>query len=443
MAVGRQDRLEGGGIPDQRQPFQQDRDRVLYSAEFRRLAGVTQVVGPGDGEVFHNRLTHSLKVAQVARRLVEMFLDRPDSRERAEAWGGIDPDVVETAALVHDLGHPPFGHAAEAELDRQVSRSIRERTGQAGAGYEGNAQSFRIVASLAVRREESSRGLDLTRATLNATLKYPCLWRDGTGKYGAYPSEAAAFAFARELQRPGYERECCIEAQIMDWADDIAYSVHDTEDFYRAGLIPLDRLAVNPAERDRFLAATMERRANRPFPDRDPRRVGQIFQRFCSLLRTREPFTGTRSQRAALQATSSALLSRFIQETQLCEPGPGRAGLDIPLEIQVQVELLKELTWVYVIDNPTLATQRHGQVRIIRGLFEVYLDAAERKNAALFPARFREEAEAVLHEVPRDSAALPRLAADTIAGLSDQQAMVLHQRLIGLAPGGLLDPIFP
>jgi dGTPase len=142
----REDRISGDRSKDQREHYQRDRDRILYASAFRRLAEVTQVVSPAEGEVFHNRLTHTLKVAQVALRLAEMLLNRKGGAKRAEAWGGINPDVVEAAALAHNLGHPPFGHVAEDELNHLVSRL-------AGAdGFEGNAQSFRIVTKLAVRR---------------------------------------------------------------------------------------------------------------------------------------------------------------------------------------------------------------------------------------------------------------------------------------------------
>jgi dGTPase len=156
-----------GRPPDSRTPSQHDRDRILYTDELRRLAGVTQVVGAVEGHIFHNRLTHTFEVAQIARRIAERLVR--DQRELADAAGGIDPDVVEAAALAHDLGHPPFGHAAEEEL--------KELAGNAD-GFEGNPQSFRIVTRLAAHRE-SYVGLDLTRATLNAILKYPWFRDDG------------------------------------------------------------------------------------------------------------------------------------------------------------------------------------------------------------------------------------------------------------------------
>ena len=159
------DRFHKPGEPDdQRSRSQRDRDRLLYSAAFRRLAGVTQVASPAEADIFHNRLTHTLKVAQVGRRLAEKLLkEQPDE---ADALGGIDPEVVEAAGLAHDLGHPPFGHIAEETLENCLQKR------KVGGGYEGNAQSFRIVTKLAARFEEED-GLDLTRATLSAILKYP------------------------------------------------------------------------------------------------------------------------------------------------------------------------------------------------------------------------------------------------------------------------------
>jgi dGTPase len=205
MMVTREARRSGRlPLDDVRTPFQTDRDRVLYSMPFRRLAGVTQFVSPGEGEIFHNRLTHSLKVAQIARRFAEHFRDRyPDI---VAAWGGLDPEVAEAVALAHDLGHPPFGHIAEKELDRLIFAELSRANGRDPAadpseGYEGNAQSFRILTELAVRRPEGRFGLDLTRATLNATLKYPWKWREHAtkaDKYGAYACDDAAFRFARE-----------------------------------------------------------------------------------------------------------------------------------------------------------------------------------------------------------------------------------------------------
>src|SRR6267378_5665171 len=218
---------------DHRSPSRKDKDRIIYTSAFRRLAEVTQVASPSDAHVFHNRLTHSLQVAQVGRSLAEKLRK---NEKACELVGGIDPDTVEAACLGHDLGHPPFGHTAEEELNRLH--------GPQGGGFEGNAQSFRIVTELAFKSTKHS-GLDLTAGTLAAILKYP--WLRGQNKkkphkWGAYRSELADFKFARKVCPP--ERFArSPEAALMDWADDVTYSVHDLEDFFRANRIPVHLLA--------------------------------------------------------------------------------------------------------------------------------------------------------------------------------------------------------
>jgi dGTPase len=265
----------------------------------------------------------------------------------------------------------------------------------------------------------------------------------GVPKYGAFRDDQEALQFARGLHQPD-DTHPAIEAQIMDWADDITYSIHDTEDFYRAGLIPLHLLRASATERGRFLDRAIQRRLKigKPFAQ-PPQELEEIFLSFCDWLPTREAYTGTRSQRGNLAEFTSKTGSDYVQGTKLLRPpGHDGKGLDIPEDFSIQVALLKELTWCYVIDNPALAGHQFGQRKIIQTLFEIFSEAARERNWVLFPPQFREEAEDVLRvqgDIP--PARCARLVADTIASMTDQQALRLYQRLTGQSQGSVLDPI--
>lgn len=413
---------------DLRTPFARDRDRVIYSSALRRLGGVTQVVAPDEGHVFHNRLTHTLKVAQVARRLAE----RVAGTEKAASLGGIDPEVVECAALIHDLGHPPFGHIAEKELDYLLT--------QAGEsdGYEGNAQSFRIVTRLAIR--DGNPGLNLTRATLNAALKYP--WHRQTGggkkekKFGAFRSEEVELQFARGLEDGGGEHKC-IEAELMDWADDITYAVHDLEDFYRAGLVPLDRLTVSREERHRWLASVLL--DLREFNEHDASVTLGDLMNLCPVL---EPFRGTRNQREALRRFTSGLIGRYIGGVELRIPSnPQERRVVFAEGLLREIEILKLLTRRFVIDSPALATQQFGKKEIVRKLFEVFMNVTRGGSEweSILPIRAKEQLDEIAQEEQDRGRA--RVVADLISSLSDQEAIVLHRRLSGAGAGSVLDSL--
>jgi dGTPase len=419
-----------------RTEFERDRDRILYASALRRLAGVSQVVAAAEGHVFHNRLTHVLKVAQIGRGLAEQVLHDTPDKSLADALGGLSPDVVESAALAHDLGHPPFGHIAEHELDCLV------RDQKVSDGFEGNAQSFRIVTKLAVRANDSD-GLNLTRATLNGLLKYP--WFRGTGgtkkerKWGAYHTEEEDFQWARESFPPGDERKS-VEAELMDWADDIAYSVYDMEDGYRAGKVPLDRLVSNghklSPEAERFLHRAFERwkTQKRKF---DPKEMKDAFLFLMSAIPFRDPYCGRREQRAALRSMTSSLVARYIRAVSL-NPKAAKTGarrITLQQNAETEVEILKELTWQYVIDDPSLATQQYGYRKVIRDMFEIFLQATKtQRDWVMFPIGVREQ-------LDRAKEQPPRIVADFIASMTEQQALEMYQRIAGISFGSVLKSI--
>lgn len=409
--------------PENRSEAERDHDRILYTSAFQRLAGITQIAAPESGPTIHNRLTHTLKVAQVARRLAKRT--------------GLDDHGQETAAaaaLAHDLGHPPFGHIAERELNRLADE---------WGGFEGNAQSFRIANTLAAR-DPDYWGLNLTRRTLNGILKYPWL-RDKddskkSKKWGAYEHERPAFRFAREDSKDGEEPS--VEAAIMDWSDDVTYAVHDLEDFFRIGLIPLDRLTdAKGDERHRFResffttengkSVLRDKFANSKMTegDLDPALDFVFGGAFGDIA----PYRGSRPDRIDLRYQTSALIGRFIQAASL---SADRLRLEIKAPQKAEVAVLKELAWHYVITDPSLATIQRGQQRVICELHDIYCKAVDDPDDGwkLFPLAQQE-----LLEITRGDDRRFRVATDFVAGLTEALAYELHHRLTGVSRGSIMD----
>ena len=371
---------------DQRGPFQRDRDRIIYTSAFRRLAWVAQVVSAHEGDPFHNRLTHTLEVAQIGKRLAEKLLKQ--QAEEAMQLGGIDPEVVETAALAHDLGHPPFGHAVEKELDELV------RDAGLHDGFEGNAQSFRVVTKLAVRGHETP-GLNLTKASLNAILKYPW-FRTSTPperarKWGAYNTESQEFEWVRGREPRSVQKSA--EAELMDFSDDIAYAVHDVEDFYRTGLIPLDRLVTNEDEFDKFLEGTfLNLKRNGQTPPFELPECKAAFAEILASAPVIDPYSRVRKQRVRLRTFTSGLIARYIDAIKLRVPSsPSERTVDIEEWAEMELWVFKQLTWYYVINNSALASQQFGQRKIIQYLFETFKNAAKDKNCWTYYPRASEK----------------------------------------------------
>ena len=384
-----------------------------------------------------------MKVAQVGRRLAEHC-----QREQSAAceFHGLDVEVVEAACLAHDLGHPPFGHIGEETLDKILTEENEQGSCLDPEGFEGNAQSFRIVTKLAVRFPQCA-GLDLTRATLAALLKYP--WaRDGSEdgilagkakKWGYYLSEKDDFDFCRLGMAPDLRT---LEAELMDWADDIAYSVHDLEDFHRCNFIPWARIIGEDApDLERIIENAISKWHAKP-PDaagrmRDAhRRLSRLFEGFRATILS-GAYEGTREQRLAIRTLTSTLIGRYIQSTKLVEKANYTEGAPrVALEnIYVdEVKLLKQIARDYILSSPSLAAQQLGQQRILESLFHDFHNEIKAQKPRILPRRF--------HHLVEDNGLSPaRVAADCVASLTEGEAIALHQRLTGLFSGSVLDPI--
>jgi dGTPase len=386
-----------------RGPFARDRARIVHSSALRRLAAKTQVVAPLTDDFVRNRLTHSLEVAQIGRDL-GMAL-------------GCDGDVVEAACLAHDLGHPPFGHNGEAALDA-VAAGI--------GGFEGNAQTLRVLTRLEPKVVDGSTGapggLNLTRATLDACTKYP--WRRGKGpvpaKFGVYADDADVFTWLRD-GAPGDRR--CLEAQVMDLADDVAYSVHDVEDAVVGGHLEPSRLAV-PAEVARVVAQT----CSWYLPQVEPPEVAAALARLRAMPAWVDRFDGSHRALAALKDMTSDLIGRFSAAAERATrerygPGPLRrydADVVVPRVTLVEIGTLKGVAAVYVMTaearQPLYAEQRDM-------LTELTIELARRAPEGLEPPF------AAAWDAADDDGARLRVVVDQVASLTDTSAVLRRDRL--------------
>ncbi len=344
----------------------------------------------------------------------------------------LDPDSVEASCLAHDLGHPPFGHIAEHALNEEAQNVLSSGFD----AFEGNAQSFRIVTRLAVRGQD--QGLDLSRRTLDGLLKYPWPYSKDSAKkahrkWGYYAADRDAYDFVKEGVASQAREKRSLAAEIMDWADDLTYAVHDLDDFFRAGLIPLHRLGdPRSPETDALGSAFIEARDAEPaaFPDYE---IPDLLSAVTSALQLFGPevrYEHTAPNRAQMRESGSKLITRYLQAFHLESDGvSGLPCLRIDSDRRTEVEALKLLVRVYVIRRPGLAVVQHGQDRLVRRLFKRYFEASdpgEKGDSRLFPPGARERLATA--ESSEDRA---RVVIDLIAGLTETAAIKLDQRLSG------------
>ena len=406
---------------DERSPFERDRSRIVHSAAFRRLQGKTQVFTLGEGDFFRTRLTHSIEVAQIGKGLALRL--------------GADPDLVEAISLVHDIGHPPFGHAGEDQL-----KQLMEPYG----GFEANAQNLRILTKLE-NKSTKFEGLNLTRAVIDGQLKYK----------KAFPADKRKFIYKDDLPVSEWASSEALssivgvpsdsksfECQIMDWADEVAYAVHDFEDSIHAGYINSNTLFKPDTRVQQAIDETKEK-----FIDENVN-AGHTYEGLHNLIVNNYPDfrslqdSGTIQQRkASRKQLTSLLINRYVQSSSRIQRGEKNStpiseryyyAMDIPQEFIVEVKLINSIIMKLVIKSPQVYTLEEKGKHIIQNLFSKFMEKDNAQN--LLPDDWKEQLQDVECEGNK-----ARVVCDYISGMTDDFAQRLYSRLFLPRQGSIFE----
>lgn len=494
LSGGRERAINEAARPDEDE-FRVDIERIRFSPYFSRLSAVTQVIPQaGAGTVVHNRLTHSLKVSAVARSIaIGLRNSDPHTQQLVEELGGCDPVVVQAAAAAHDLGHPPFGHLGEQELDRVARQSLGLPD-----GFEGNAQTFRILTALD-SCDATARGLNLTRAVRAGVLKYPWSrneWLNqplrspqdlprgagnhsgaGAAKFSCYDIEIAEMHDVLSVFPRIATHQQTLECSVMDIADDIAYAVHDLDDFYRAGVLQYTTVS---AELRAWLNHSRSL-AEIPEGELDLRRPGHALERTWRRLLAKDPWVACpEAFRDSVERVEHDLVEGLLAvpyngglEADRAVTGFTRRWID-RLQASIAVErtpvvrsghvrladaawhdvvVLKFVHSRFVLDRSDLAVYQRGQTRIISSLaegFKAWLNDPD--DASRAPRRLLDSVEAATEEYRQLRAMEPqrfgpagdgevqrlgqaRAIVDYIASFTDAQAVSVNALLTGTSEG--------
>ncbi|MDR1861978.1 MAG: deoxyguanosinetriphosphate triphosphohydrolase [Candidatus Ancillula sp.] len=392
----------------ERTDFARDRARIVHSSALRRLGAKTQVMVAGFDDFVRTRLTHSLEVAQIGRDIASSL--------------GLSQDVVEAACLAHDLGHPPFGHFGESLLD-EVAKDI--------GGFEGNAQTFRILTRLEPKifnQDAVPSGLNLTRATLDAILKYP--WGAGelkdVKKFNYYRDDAPVFDWVRQYTPENKVRKKCIEAQVMDLADDISYATHDVQDGLVSGGFAGNTLKVlEDRGRWNYMLEVAAQWFGNEFTGID---FDSARYRLKGLGVFDLEYTGTYISAAKLSNHISTLIGRFVSSAILATKNYAEsleldgnltrynADLILPTEQRDEIKLLMAFSAAFVMLPKREGREEKDEADIIERLVEHFSVEDNLEPQFLEVARRAENSAEKLRNVVDQIASLTDFSARKIAG---------------------------